>query len=388
MKKVSFRQKLKDIDKPLLIVTIILIVIGSLSIISASSSETVSRYHYSIFHFIIRHVMMLGLGGIGALIIFSLPSKAYHRFYLVVWSILVVILTYLLIYGMSKRGSVNWIEIKGIKFQPSELAKPALIMTLACLFERAEKTKMLSNNMIVGFWIIFGLLIPGIVFMQGDLGTTLILGSISLCLFLSYTGMQMKEKLKYLGIIFISGVAILGIFGMSRGYILTKEQQSRLLNFFNPCADYDNTGYQTCNAFIAFNNGGLTGLGIGKSKQKYSYIPEAHTDSIFAIIVEETGLLMGLFIIILYMIMLKRIYRIYLNASTLRGKYITFGTIVYLSLHLLLNLGGLLGILPLTGVPLPLISYGGSFTISFLATLAMVQVICVESKNQKIKISD
>ena len=86
--------------------------------------------------------------------------------------------------------------------------------------------------------------------------------------------------------------------------------------------------------------------------------------------------------------MLKRIYRIYLNASTLRGKYITFGTIVYLSLHLLLNLGGLLGILPLTGVPLPLISYGGSFTISFLATLAMVQVICVESKNQKIKISD
>ena len=153
-------------------------------------------------------------------------------------------------------------------------------------------------------------------------------------------------------------------------------------------SDASNNGYQVCNGLIAINSGGFNGLGIGKSQQKYSYIPDPHTDSIFTIIVEENGFKMGAFIIILYAWMMFRIYRISRKANTTRGKFLAFGGLIYLSLHVIFNLGGILGILPLTGVPLPLLSYGGSFTISFLCMLAIVQLVHIETKNKLIRLSD
>ena len=128
------------------------------------------------------------------------------------------------------------------------------------------------------------------------------------------------------------------------------------------------------------NDGGLTGVGISKSKQKYSYIPEAYTDSIFAIIVEEDGLIIGLAVLILYFILILNILKVAKQSKTLRGRYICFGVACYLFAHVAFNIGGLLGLLPYTGVPLPLISYGGSFTISFIAALGVVQRINIENK--------
>ena len=243
------------------------------------------------------------------------------------------------------------------------------------------------NHLIyLGIWAILGLLMPLIVFIQGDLGTSLILICISCVMFL-FSPLDSKRKLKY-----IIGMIIVAIIGASslylaRGYLLTKEQKSRF-NFINPCSKYEDSGYQICNGLIAINNGGLFGVGIGKSQQKYSYIPDPHTDSIFSIIIEETGLIMGIILIFLYIWMLYRIYKIAIYASTTRGRYIAFGTLIYLSLHIIFNLGGLLAVLPLTGVPLPLISYGGSFTISFMSMLTMVQCVNVETRNQKIKIGN
>lgn len=385
MKNLSFKNKIKDLDKQLLISTLIIIIIGILSIVSASSRETVSRYDYSIYHFFFRQMAMLGAGLICSIIVFLFKTNAYKAVAPILWLIILGCIVSLFVYSSAKRGSINWLEVKNFTFQPSEFAKPIIIVTLAIMFELFSKKNLedkKTGSIFVGMWIIIGVLIPVIIFFQKDLGTSLILFGISGFMYL-FSPLGKKIKWTWLGI--LAGVALLccGIIYSSRGYILTEEQQSRL-NYFNPCSK---DKWQECNALIAINKGGVTGLGIGKSQQKYSYIPDPHTDSIFAIIIEETGLLIGLFIILVYAWMLFRIAKISINASTIRGRYIAFGAFVYLAFHIIFNLGGLLAVLPLTGVPLPLISYGGSFTISFMVMLTMVQEVAVETKNKKIKIS-
>ena len=186
-----------------------------------------------------------------------------------------------------------------------------------------------------------------------------------------------------LGIIII--VVAVGFMYITRGKVLSDAQTSRF-NFINPCSRYENGGYQVCNGFIAINNGGLFGVGIGNSRQKYSYIPEAHTDSVFAIIVEEYGLLFATVIFFVYIYIIYRILKISKEATTLRGRYIALGVAVYIMSHIIINLGGLFGAMPLTGVPLPFLSYGGSFALSLSISLCMVERIAIETKREKIKI--
>ena len=125
-------------------------------------------------------------------------------------------------------------------------------------------------------------------------------------------------------------------------------------------------------------------MGIGKSKQKYSYIPEPHTDSVFAIISEEFGLIWDIILLTLLTLVLKRILDLSSKANTLRGKYICLGVATYIFMHIIVNLGGLFGLIPLTGVPLPFLSYGGSFTLSLIISLAIIQRIYIET-NKKMK---
>lgn len=388
-RSLTFFEKLKCIDKQLLLTTILLIIIGTLSIVSASSRETVSRYDYSPYHYFFQQMIMLGASFIGAFIIFKFPTKSYKFFGPLLYIAVIACLIGLFVYSSIKRGSINWLTIGKFTFQPSEFAKPILIVCLSIYFERISKevnNPNFDNLKFIAMWVLIGLIIPGLVFFQGDLGTALILGFISFSMFLAS---PISTKVKGKSCLVLAGAAILvGLtLFMGRGYLLTSEQKSRL-DFFNPCSKYEDSGYQVCNGMIAINTGKLSGVGIGKSKQKYSYIPDPHTDSIFAVIVEETGLVMGVVILLIYLWMISRIYKICVNASTIRGRYICFGALIYLSLHIIFNLGGLLAILPLTGVPLPLISYGGSFTISFIAMLTMVQCVNVESRNKIIKIKE
>ena len=380
---------IKDMDKPLLIVTGLLILIGTLSIVSASANESISRYgNASVYYYFYRHAIMLSLGIIGSVIIHRLPTKLYKIIAPVLWVTVAGLLIGLFIYGSAHRGALNWISVAGIKVQPSEFAKPVIILMLALLFEKTSKRMKQANFNPLNFtalWIIIGIVIPVIVFFQDDLGTASIITFISGFMYLAG---PLDKKTRNKHILVLAGIAVVGIsvYGMAKGHIFSTEQVERLTQFYNPCSHYDDSGYQICNCFIAINDGGITGLGIGKSKQKYSYIPEAYTDSIFAIIVEEEGLIVGFFILTLFAILVCRIINISRKASTIRGRYIAFGVAIYFMAHMVFNLGGLLGILPLTGVPLPLISYGGSFTVSFLASLALVQRVNIETCNQRIKI--
>ena len=151
--------------------------------------------------------------------------------------------------------------------------------------------------------------------------------------------------------------------------------------FKNPCSRYtEDSGYQVCNGFIAIHNGGLFGVGLGNSSQKYLYLPESHTDFIFPIIVEEWGLIVGILLIIGYMVMLYRILKIAKNAENLRLGILAYGVFLYLLFHILINFLGILALIPLTGVPLPFLSYGGSFTVNVILMLFVVQRVNIENK--------
>ncbi|MBE6144219.1 MAG: FtsW/RodA/SpoVE family cell cycle protein [Firmicutes bacterium] len=380
----KIKKLFKNIDKPLFFVMLIIIIFGLLNIVTASSRETVVRYEQSLYHYFFQHLIMLSIAFIGSLVIIKTPTKSYKLLGPFLYIVVLCLLLYLSVVGIAERGSINWLSIGGFTFQPSELAKPVMIVTLALLFEKFyKKIRMPNTNHydMIGFILGAGLIMPVIVFLQGDLGTSLIILGIFFVMFISSPILKI-DKFKTIIFLFIVGViGIIGVYSI-KGHILTEAQTERF-DFFNPCSKYEDSGYQICNGFIAINDGGLLGLGIGKSKQKYSYIPDPHTDSVFAIIAEELGFLLSTLIFIAYIFILGRILRIATNASTVRGRYMCLGISVYMFLHILLNLGGLFGILPLTGVPLPFLSYGGTFTICLVCSLAIVQRVHIETYSQK-----
>jgi cell division protein FtsW len=291
---------------------------------------------------------------------------------------------YIFINEIAVKGSANWIQLPmGFNLQPSELSKPIIVAFLAILFEKFQKqlqNKNLDQYLLVGIIMGIGALIPVMVILQGDVGTAgIILGIVFVMFYYS------PFLTKYKKFIFITVLSALVVGILINPFIITEERIERFTSFIDPCSKYETGGYQVCNVYIAINNGGIIGLGTGKSQQKYSYIPEPHTDSVFAIIAEEYGLLSTL-IFILYIGVLNRIMHIASKASTMRGRYIALGVGVYIFFHILINMGGLFGLIPLTGVPLPFLSYGGSFTLSLIAALAMVQRVNIETVNTKIKI--
>jgi len=149
----------------------------------------------------------------------------------------------------------------------------------------------------------------------------------------------------------------------------------------NPFEKILDTGNQVCNCYIAINNGGLFGVGLGNSTQKYLYLPEPYTDFIFAIIVEELGVVTGVGLVLFYMFILGRILIIGKRSPNNKGTIICYGTAAYIFLHIIVNLMGIMGMIPMTGVPLPFMSYGGSYTISLIIALSLVQRVSIDSKD-------
>ena len=378
----------KDMDKILFFTTFALIIFGTLNIVTASSREAVVNANANIFYYFFRHFIILTISFISFLIFVNLRTQNYKKLLPIAYFVILGMNLYLILKGVATRGANNWIDLKFMKVQPSEFAKPVIILTLSLLFEKHYKTlkdERQKHDIVIWEIIGFSIIFPILVFLQKDLGTAIILFGIFAVLFV-FSPISFKEKVKS-SIISIAVLIILLFVRLSiSGYILSDTQESRLKNFFNPCSKYEGTGYQVCNAFIAINNGGLTGVGIGKSTQKYSYIPEPHTDMVFAIIAEENGVIICSLIFIAYIIILYRILKLSMNALKLKDKYICLGAATYIFLHILVNLGGLFGIIPLTGVPLPFLSYGGSFTLSLITTLAIVQRIYIDTKNKKIKV--
>jgi len=382
------RKTYRDMDKVLFWTTLAMFIVGLLSIVSASSREAVVRYGSTLYHYFFRQLIMLAIGFGLSFFIININTKSYKKYAVIGFVGINLVLLYLWLYGTAHKGAQNWLYIPGLgSFQPSEFAKPIIIVCLSLLFEQFYKKlrdPKIKHWDMIGMILLVGLFSAVIIFLQKDLGTMLIIVAIFGIMFLASPILK-TEKIKTIGLlIVIAGVGMLGMKAI-KGYVLTDAQLARF-NFFNPCTRYETGGYQVCNGFIALNDGGLLGLGIGKSKQKYSYISEPHTDSIFAIIGEELGFIRSSLIFVVYSFILYRILGLSARANTIRGKYICLGVAVYLFMHIFLNLGGILGLIPLTGVPLPFLSYGGSFTISFIIALTFVQRVAIETNRQKITV--
>lgn len=378
------RKLISKMDIPLLIMTIIFIVLGLVMIYSASSVSAVVRYGYKPYHFFIRQALFVCSSIIiGILIVIKLPTRNYGA---LAWPLmlgLIASLVFLFIHGRITNNAISWYDLKYFKIQPSEFAKSILIVFFAIYYNRMhyKKVKNLYTYLVP---LGFGAIVVGLVAMQPDLGSAAIIAGIVFMIFISVPIVQ-NNLSKFTKIITI-GLLIAAVVFLYSGNSFLNSMQKGRLNFKEPCSRYtETTGYQVCNGFIAINNGGLFGVGLGNSTQKYLYLPESHTDFIFPIIVEELGLLAGCAVVLGYFIILWRILKIAKSSENLRCSILAYGTFWYFALHILINLLGILALIPLTGVPLPLLSYGGSFTVNAIIMLFVVQRVNIENNINKTK---
>lgn len=382
----------KNLNKSLFFWTMLYAIGGAFLILDASLISATLTYGYdNPYHFFIAQLAFIVVSLIGAYIIIKfIPTKIYGIASIFIGGILIVAL-------IGTFGG-NWIgngvravtlQIGGFTLQPAEFLKIALIMFMGSFYYYRSKNPKLKS----WWWLalIPSVTVFAIVLFGGDFGTAAIIAALSALIFVAVP--TSKEEVWFNR---IKKFAIIGLVGsvlaLKLGYLVIPEEKLKSdyrLNRFiytNPCDRYEeNSGYQVCNGFIAIDNGGLKGVGIGNSVQKYLYLPASHTDFIFPIVVEELGSIVGVLIIVGFMYIIALIFRVASSSYNLQNSIICYGIGINLMLHIFVNLGGVLGIIPLTGVPLPFLSYGGSFCITTICSLALVQRIHIENKEEKKK---
>lgn len=382
------REKLKNIDKPLLILATLLFAFGLIMIFSASNVTAFMKYKASPYQYFMKQSIFLIISVVLGYILLHFHTKTYRWFSTLGMAAVIGLLLLLRVYGSMKNKAISWIDFGFFSIQPSEFAKLISIVWLATYYEHNKEK--LSNYVTSLFPLVICFMIALLIFAQPDLGTMIIYSSIiALIFFIVPIDKEIRRKI--IGIL-VCLVLIVAIVFVSNGHSLLKTGQNKRLDFTNPCSSekFYGTGNQVCNGYIAINHGGLTGVGLGNSTQKYLYLPEAHTDFIFCIIMEETGLIGAIAVLGLYFFLIGRIIKIGKESHTDRGATICFGIAMYILVHIIVNLGGIFGLMPMTGVPLPFMSYGGSFTMTLVLALTIVQRVNIETKmfaEKQLKIS-
>lgn len=375
------RSTFKKMDKLLLLLMLAFTIFGLVMIFSASSITAVLYNGASeSYYFRKQLIVVIASWIIGFSIVLKLKTKSYEL--LAPAGMIAILISLILVfsYGTIKNGSKSWFDLGFASIQPSEFLKPVMIVYLGVYFDKLLKKKNYNIFLIFIPFILIGACFI-LTALQPDLGTALIIAGIAgiVFMYLPINTKQMK-KIKI-------GCAIAAVLGLILifTYSLNGEQTSRL-TFRAPCTRYtEKTGYQVCNGMIAISNGGLFGVGLGNSTQKYLYLPEAHTDFIFPIVCEELGAVTGAIIILLYLVLLIRLLQIARKAGTIKGYIIALGTFAYILLHLLVNFMGILALIPLTGVPVPFLSYGGSYYLCLIMMLFVCERVVIESKAEATK---
>lgn len=282
-------------------------------------------------------------------------------------------------------GSQSWLDLGFINFQPSEVAKIVLVLYFAGLFAKKTAKGTLNdvNNSVLPPIIIMAIALFSIM-QETDVGNSMIIAFTCITVIMA-SGIRFNVFGKLLGLIFGAFLIIGILLYFFRDTILTPKRQGRLEAFFNPFAYEDTFGYQIVNGYLAIGSGGLTGLGLGNSNQKYGYLPEPHTDFIMAVIAEELGII-GVCVVLIgiFFLVFKGLY-IALTAKDPHARMIAAGIASIFGFQTFVNLGGMLGIIPLTGVPLPFISYGGTSILIFSAALGILMNVAMFTKYEKMK---
>lgn len=352
-------------DLSLILSAVMLLLIGIVMIISASI-DIASVENGNAMHYGIRHGIFVLLGVIAALIVFQIPIEWWQKSSWLLLGIAMFLLLLVLIPGVGKtvNGSTRWISFGSMNFQPSELAKLFLVAYLAAYLVRRR------DEMLASWWgFTKPMLVLGVaailLLAEPDFGATVVIGS-------AFIGMMFLSGAK-LGRFIVLLSAFIGIAVMlihSQPYRL-----QRLTGYIDPWKDMYGSGYQLTQSLIAFGRGELAGVGLGNSIQKQFYLPEAHTDFVFAILAEEFGLLGTLFVIGLFAMLIYRAFRIGFIAERLNQHYqayFAYGIALLLGVQAFINMGVTMGLLPTKGLTLPLVSYGGSSLIVSCACIGLL----------------
>jgi len=350
-----------SVDRWLFTVTMLLVFVGLVMVFSASAVMARERFG-SPYAFLSKQLMCAAVGLVAMVVAMRVDYRRYRHPALVFSLLGITTLLLISVFFLDRSHNTHrWIHAGGFSLQPSELAKPVLILFLAYFLEgRAKAMDDWRNTLVPAAAPVLMLL--GLIVLQPDLGTGIACAGIAACI-LYVAGM----RLRFFGYAF--GAALLPLYFL---IFHVSFRRDRILAFMNPYAERQKAGFHLIQSLIAVGTGGVTGTGLMEGKQKLFYLPEPHTDFIFAVTAEELGLLGAMFVIALFAIFLWRGMRASWRTDNLFGRYLAVGITSMVVLQAFINMSVVLGMMPTKGIPLPLVSYGGT---SLLVTLACVGVL-------------
>jgi cell division protein FtsW len=339
-----------------------LCLLGLMMVLSASSVEALHSYGGAWMFFQRQLLWVL----VGALAMVAAARLDYHRWRPLVRPLLLVTVVLLAVVllpgvGVTVGGSTRWLQVGPLRVQPSELAKLAILLFSADLLaRRADRVR--EPGAILRPLLLVTCALGGLIMLQPDMGTTITMTVVALTV-VFVGGLPLGRMAALLG-----GTTVVGLgMGLVEGY-----RRARLFSFLDPWADAGNTGYQVAQSLVALGSGQVTGVGLGASRAKWGFLPNAHTDFIFAIIGEELGLLGTLLVVGLFGWLAVLGVQVALSAPDRYGSLLAAGVTGWIGVQAVVNMGAVTGRLPVTGVPLPFVSFGGS---SLLVTMAAVGIL-------------
>jgi rod shape determining protein RodA len=354
---------------PLLFASASLLLLVSITILYGMAAGSVEGSSF------LKQVIFVVLGTSLALVITYSDYRHLQKYSTLIYFVTLAVLIFTLLFGQNIRGTSGWLSFGFFQLQPVEIAKISLTIFLASFIAK-KKTDLDVWTRVIASAVLGGVMIL-LVLKQPDLGSSLVLLSIWAALIVA-SGIRAKH------------MAILGAFGamliLVAWLLLAPYQKERIYNFFSPERDPLGTGYNVIQALVAVGSGGITGKGLGTGSQgQLNFLPEKHTDFIYAVIAEELGAIGALAVIILYALLLYRIWRIGEEAQDNFGYLIALGIFMMFFVQITINLGMNMGLLPVTGLTAPLLSYGGSSLLSFFLALGLLGSIYRQRRPAKVK---
>ncbi|HZG70846.1 MAG TPA: FtsW/RodA/SpoVE family cell cycle protein [Chondromyces sp.] len=377
------KKVLKSYDYTLIVAFILLCLFGIMMVYSASSVTAVQRYHVASDFFYNKQKLSLGIALVFFVAAAIFPYKAYKnsKFLITIVAGTIGLLLLLFVFGHVSNNAQSWFRFGTRSIQPSEFAKLVIIVYMSAVYAKKQNYINSFDKGVIPPVILL-IVICMIIAIQPDFGTAFIIFLIG-CTIIISSGMKLKSmwKLLLLGMMVI--VVLSPVLLIKKDSIFTEEKLGRVTGYLEPFENQEDDGYHLVNSYLAIGSGGVQGLGLGQSIQKLGYLPEPHTDFIIAIIAEELGTI-GVLIAIggLCFIVLKGI-RIALKCTDPFGSMLAVGISSMIAIQAGINLGGVSGVIPITGVPLPFISYGGSSLILLSISMGILVNISMFSRYER-----
>lgn len=356
--------------EPFFLTILLVLLVGGLFLLSSASVHLSQRLYGSISYMVFRQALAALAGIAGFFLVQFVPYKYWRMAALPFMAIALVLLVLVFVpgIGLELKGASRWIQTGFGTFQPSEIAKLALVIFLAWWLDRKKGQIGSFRYGFLPFLVIMGL-VGGLVVFEPDLGTFGVMAGTALLMFFVGGG-RVTQVGALVALVLIAAVVL---------SFITPYRMARVNVFLNPELDPQGAGYQVRQAAIAIGSGGFWGVGYGNSQQKYNYLPEPVGDSVFAIVAEEFGFLGAAAVILLFLLLLWRGMLIARRAPDMFAKLLVTGIVSSIALQALINMGSISGLLPLTGIPLPFISYGGTSLAITIASLGIVYQIAKQS---------